>query len=233
MSFFMGTTILAKRFWDQYFPLFTRFCTEFAATGNTHSWIGPNKVSPPSLWTKLRSITCARYVKGVWLATSQHCPWRRGEGSTWIAISSPETESAPNVLTRIVVPAFVLAFCGFICVPYEHLNKFCAHFVSGQFKHFNRSRKRRPCCSDLFSTWKSHSFQSTWTSTSINTCLPSNSYGASSTSPTCPFYSASSRGTSRSARCEWNHVGEPASHAEPVVKCSLIPAVSSVAKCSC
>ena len=100
MSFFMGTTILAKRFWDQYFPLFTRFCTEFAATGNTHSWIGPNKISPPSLWTKLRSITCARYVKGVWLVTPNTV---RGEGLTWITFSLHERPSVPNVLTRIVL----------------------------------------------------------------------------------------------------------------------------------
>ena len=149
--------ILAKRFWDTY-PFFTCFCMEFAANLR-YTFVNTaltRILPPPSPMNKVGDLNvckiCKRRLTCNKPTLSMKAGGGGGEGSTLIAISSPETESAPNVLTRVVVPAFLLAFCGFICVPYEHLNKFCAHFVSGQFKHFNRSRKRRPCCSDLFST---------------------------------------------------------------------------------
>ena len=64
-----------------------------------------NKIfAPPPLppRTKLRALTFARYVKGVWLVTPN--TFRRGGGSTRITFSSPETQSVPNVWTRIVRP---------------------------------------------------------------------------------------------------------------------------------
>ena len=42
---------------------------------------------PP--WTKLRSLTVARYVKGVWLVTPNTV---QGGGSTWNTFSSPKTK---------------------------------------------------------------------------------------------------------------------------------------------
>ena len=66
----MATTILAKRFWGT--SPFSCFCMEFAANLVIHTHkhglnkiIPPQQSPPPPPQTKLRSLTCARYVKGV------------------------------------------------------------------------------------------------------------------------------------------------------------------------
>ena len=45
---------------------------------------------PP--WTKLRSLTVARYVKGVLICNTQHCSGGGGGGWTWNTFSSPKTK---------------------------------------------------------------------------------------------------------------------------------------------
>ena len=81
-------------------PFFTCFSMEFTAKLR-HTLINTNKIFFHPPWTKLRSLAYAKYVKSVWLVTTNSV--QRGGGSTWITFSSPETQSVSNVLTRIVV----------------------------------------------------------------------------------------------------------------------------------
>ena len=83
---------------------FTCFCMEFTANlrytliNKALTRFLPHPTLP---WTKLRSLAYAKYVKSVWLVTTNTV--QGGGGSTWITFSSPETQSVSNVLTRIVV----------------------------------------------------------------------------------------------------------------------------------
>ena len=88
-------TILAKGFGTP--PLFHVFL--YGTCSLTRFLPHPPPLPPR---TKLRALTFARYVKGVWLVTPN--TFRRGGGSTRITFSSPETQSVPNVWTRIVRP---------------------------------------------------------------------------------------------------------------------------------
>ena len=83
---------------------FTCFCMEFTANlrytliNKALTRFLPHPTLP---WTKLRSLAYAKYVKSVWLVTTNTV--QGGGGSTWITFSSPETQSVSNVLTRIIV----------------------------------------------------------------------------------------------------------------------------------
>ena len=81
---------------------FTCFCMEFTANLR-YTLINTALIRslPPPPRTKLRFLAYAKYVKSVWLVTTNTV--QGGGGSTWITFSSPETQSVSNVLTRIVV----------------------------------------------------------------------------------------------------------------------------------
>ena len=144
--------ILAKRFWDTY-PFFTCFCMEFAANLRyTLVNTALTRIPPPSPTNKIEDLNVCKICKRHLTCNKPTLSMKAVGGGVGGGWGRGQLELQFLHLKQKVPQTFLLAFCWFICVPYEHLNKFCAHFVSGQFKHFNRSRKRRPCCSDLFST---------------------------------------------------------------------------------
>ena len=70
-------------------PLFHMFCMEFAAIlQKTLINTVLTRFSPtPPPWTKLSSLTFARYVKGVWLVTPSTVQGRRGETLKYIFLT--------------------------------------------------------------------------------------------------------------------------------------------------